>query len=64
MVAASVVPGYSSISYLNLLKSTSSFLEFYTVETIGRYLMYFSGGIYPKWKARPIGKARLVSTLS
>ena len=26
--------------------------------------MYTSGGIYPKWEARPIDEACLVSTLS
>ena len=26
--------------------------------------MYFSGGIQSKWKARPLGEAYLVSTLS
>ena len=30
---------------------------------LGRYLMYSSRGIYPKWKARPFGEAGLVSTL-
>ena len=31
---------------------------------LGRYLMYSSGGIQPKGKARPIGEACLVLTLS
>ena len=39
-----------------LLKSTSSFLEFCTIETTGRYLMYSSGGTQPKWKASSIIK--------
>ena len=47
-----------------MFKSTDSFLEFYTVETRS-LLMYSSGGILLKWKAKPIiGEACLVSTLS
>ena len=42
-----------------LLKSTSSFLEFYTVETRSLYLMYSSGVWSPKWKARAIIRVRL-----
>ena len=37
--------GYGSTSYLNLLTSTSSFLEFYTVETRSLLDVYFRGYI-------------------
>ena len=35
--------GYGSISYLNLLKSASSFLEFCTVETRSLFDVFFRG---------------------
>ena len=37
--------GYGSISYLNLLTSTCSFLEFYTAETRLLFDVFFRGYI-------------------
>ena len=46
---------------INLLTSTSSFLEFYTVETRSLFDVFFREYV---GETRPIGEACLVSTLS
>ena len=54
---------FKSFDQFNTPQTASNFRHLLSCGTIGRYLMYSSGGIYPKWKTRPIGEACLVLTL-